>query len=414
MAINRREFLKTSAAAVGLGLSGTWLKTFAETKKIASTDASERVMVVINLFGGNDGLNTVIPLEQYDRYRVLRPTLGVDRAQALALPNSGDLAFHPRMQPLHDLYTQNKVAIINAVGVPGNSRGLFDHAAGQYEFQSCDIQYDTSKKPSGWLGRYLDRVPEQQISPGVDLGGGKLILTGERRSPVSISTLEEFQLKYSFDETNRKKSYTSIMKSPYPSSVVAETNRKFRTQALEQSAIIQNKISGYQAMVQYPADSYIAYQLYQCAQLIWADLGVRAMAVGFGDFDNHYGQLGTHDNLLAELSASISAFYRDIDAHGLADRVLVLTISEFGRRAYENNDVGTDHGYASVAMAIGNAVKPGVHGSYPRLDDASLVFDGNLDVHTDFRSVYATAIAKFLDADPVPAVGGNFPLLDYL
>lgn len=414
MAINRREFLKTSAAAVGLGLSGTWLNTFAETKKITSADASERVIVVINLFGGNDGLNTVIPLEQYDRYRVLRPTLGVDRSQALALPNSGDLAFHPRMQPLHDLYTQNKVAIINAVGVPGNSQGLFDHAAGQYEFQSCDIQYDTSKKPSGWLGRYLDRVPEQQISPGVDLGGGKLILTGERRSPVSISTLEEFQLKYSFDETDRKKSYTSIMKSPYPSSVVAETNRKFRTQALEQSAIIQKKIGGYQAMVQYPADSYIAYQLYQCAQLIWADLGVRAMAVGFGDFDNHYGQLGTHDNLLGELSASISAFYRDIDAHGLADRVLVLTISEFGRRAYENNDVGTDHGYASVAMAIGNAVKPGVHGSYPRLDDASLVYDGNLDVHNDFRSVYATAIAKFLDADPVPAVGGNFPLLDYL
>ena len=413
MAINRREFLKTSAAAVGFGLSGTWLNPFAEAK-VASPAASERVMVVINLFGGNDGLNTVIPLEQYDRYRVLRPTLGVDRAQALALPNSGDLAFHPRMQPLHDLYTQNKVAIINAVGVPGNAQGLFDHAAGQYEFQSCDIQYNTSKKPSGWLGRFLDRVPEQQISPGVDLGGGKLILTGEKRTPVSISTLEEFQLKYSFDETTRKKSYASIMKSPYPSSVVAETNRKFRNQALEQSAIIQNKISGYQPMAQYPADSYIAYQLYQCAQLIWADLGVRAMAVGFVDFDNHFGQLGAHDNLLGELSASIAAFYHDIDAHGLADKVLVLTISEFGRRAYENNDVGTDHGYASVAMAIGNAVKPGIHGSYPRLDDASLVFDGNLDVHTDFRSVYSTAIAKFLDADPVPAVGGNFPLLDYL
>jgi uncharacterized protein (DUF1501 family) len=414
MAINRREFLKTSATAVGLGLTGAWLNPLAEAKKIAAPDASQRVMVVINLFGGNDGLNTVIPLEQYDRYRTLRPTLAVDRAQALPLPNSGDLAFHPRMQPLLDLYTQNKVAIINSVGVPNNARGLFDHAAGQYEFQSCDIQYDTSKKPSGWLGRFLDRVPEQQISPGVDLGGGKLILTGEKRTPVSISTLEEFQLKYSFDETNRKNSYTSIMKSPYNSSVAAETNRKLRVQALEQSAIIQNKISGYQAMVQYPADSYLAYQLYQCAQLIWADLGVRAMAVGFGDFDNHYGQLGTHDTLLDELSGSISAFYRDIDAHGLADKVLVLTISEFGRRAYENNDVGTDHGYASVAIAIGNSVKPGIHGSYPRLDDASLVFDGNLDVHTDFRSVYSTAIAKFLDADPVPAVGGNFPLLDYL
>ena len=225
MAINRREFLKTSATAVGLGLTGAWLNPIAEAKKIAAPDASQRVMVVINLFGGNDGLNTVIPLEQYDRYRTLRPTLAVDRAQALSLPNSGDLAFHPRMQPLHDLYTQNKVAIINSVGVPNNARGLFDHAAGQYEFQSCDIQYDTSKKPSGWLGRFLDRVPEQQISPGVDLGGGKLILTGEKRTPVSISTLEEFQLKYSFDETNRKNSYTSIMKSPYNSSVVAETNR---------------------------------------------------------------------------------------------------------------------------------------------------------------------------------------------
>ncbi len=256
-------------------------------------------------------------------------------------------------------------------------------------------------------------MPEQQISPGVDLGGGKLILTGTKRTPVSISTLEEFQLKYSFDETNRKNAYKNVMKSPY-TSVVAETNRKLRVQSLEQSAIIQNKISGYQAMAQYPAESYLGYQLYQCAQLIWADLGVRAMAVGYGDFDTHFGQFGPHDNLLADLSASVSAFYQDIDAHGLADKVLVLTISEFGRRIYANNDQGTDHGYASIAFAIGNAVKPGVHGSYPRLDDASLVFDGNLDVHTDFRSVYSTAIAKFLNADPAPAVGGKFPLLDYL
>src|SRR5262245_14635376 len=142
-----------------------------EAKKVSAPDASQHVIVVINLYGGNDGLNTVIPVDQYDRYRQLRPTLAVDRSQALALPNSGDLAFHPRMQPLHDLYTQNKVAVINAVGVPNNAQGLFDHAAGQYEFQSCDIRYDTSKRPSGWLGRFLDRVPEQQISPGVDLGG---------------------------------------------------------------------------------------------------------------------------------------------------------------------------------------------------------------------------------------------------
>jgi uncharacterized protein (DUF1501 family) len=414
MAMNRREFLKNSAAAaVGMGLTTSWLDPVAQAKQ-AAPDVTKNVIVVINLFGGNDGLNTVIPLDQYDRYQSLRPALAVNRSSVLALPNATDLGFHPRLTQLHDLYAQNKVAVINGVGVPKNARGLFDHAAGQYEFQSCDIFYDTSKKPTGWLGRFLDQVPEQQISPGVDLGGGKLILTGNKRSPVSISTLEEFQLKYSFDENARKAGYKNIMKSPYNGSVVAESNRKIRVEALEQSAVIQSKISGYQPMAQYPPDSYLGYQLLQSAQMIWADLGVRAIGLGYGDFDTHFGQLGPHDDLLGDLSASISAFYQDLDAHGLADKVLILTISEFGRRVYANNDAGTDHGYASVALAVGNAVKPGVHGSYPRLDDASLVFDGNLDVHTDFRSVYATAIAKFLDADPAPAVGGSFPILDYI
>ncbi len=414
MTINRREFLKGSAAAaVGIGLTNSWIDPVVHAK-VAAPDATKNVIVVINLFGGNDGLNTVIPLDQYDRYRSLRPSLAVDRASVLALPNATDLGFHPRLSQLHDLYTQNKVAVINGVGVPKNARGLFDHAAGQYEFQSCDILYDTSKKPTGWLGRFLDQVPEQQISPGVDLGGGKLILTGNKKTPVSISTLDEFQLKYSFDENARKAGYKNIMKSPYNGSIVAETNRKMRVESLEQSAVIQSKISGYQPMAQYPVDSYLGYQLLQSAQMIWADLGVRAIGLGFGDFDTHFGQLGPHDNLMADLSGSISAFYQDLDAHGLADKVLILTISEFGRRVYANNDAGTDHGYASLAFAVGNSVKPGVYGSYPRLDDASLVFDGNLDVHTDFRSVYATAIAKFLDADPAQAVGGQFPLLNYL
>ena len=279
MTINRREFLKGSAAAaVGIGLTNSWIDPVVHAK-VAAPDATKNVIVVINLFGGNDGLNTVIPLDQYDRYRSLRPSLAVDRASVLALPNATDLGFHPRLSQLHDLYTQNKVAVINGVGVPKNARGLFDHAAGQYEFQSCDILYDTSKKPTGWFGRFLDQVPEQQISPGVDLGGGKLILTGNKKTPVSISTLDEFQLKYSFDENARKAGYKNIMKSPYNGSMVAETNRKMRVESLEQSAVIQSKISGYQPMAQYPVDSYLGYQLLQSAQMIWADLGVRAIGL---------------------------------------------------------------------------------------------------------------------------------------
>lgn len=414
--MNRREFIKNSAAAaVGFGLSGSFLPAAGKFVKTPAAAVADRVLLIINLFGGNDGLNTVIPLNQYDRYRQLRPTTGVDRAGVLPLPGVPDLGLHPRMNGLLDLYGKGKVAIINGVGVPQNASGLFDHAAGQYQFQSCDLAYAVSNRPpSGWLGRYLDTVPERFVSPGIDMGGGKLILTGNRREPISISSLDEFKLKFSFDEKERSNSYKNLMKVAYRENEVAENNRQLRLKSLAQSSVIQARTAGYTPAAQYPAESYLGFQMMQSAQLIWGDLGVKALTVGFGDFDTHYGQVGVHDKLLQELSDSIFAFYADLQAHGLSDRVLILTISEFGRRAYENNVVGTDHGFASVAFAIGDTVKGGVYGGYPNLNETSLVLDGNPDVNTDFRAVYTTAISRFLDADPGPAVGGKFPVLGFL
>jgi uncharacterized protein (DUF1501 family) len=246
----------------------------------------------------------------------------------------------------------------------------------------------------------------------VDLGGGKVLMTGEAHNPVSITSLDEFRLKFSFDGAARKSTYQGIMNAKRQDPV-AELNRKLRVDALRQSAIIRSRTSGYTSAVTYP-NTYLGGQLAQCATLIWGDLGVKAMAVGTGEYDTHFGQLGVHDRLLKYLSDSISAFHADLTAHDLADRVLILTISEFGRRVYENNDIGTDHGYASIAFAIGNMVKPGVFGGYPGLSDSNLVFDGNVDVNTDFRSVYSTVLARFLDADPSPVVRGNFPQLGFL
>lgn len=420
MTITRRDFIKNAAiAGLSLGLGNS---LYAKTAPLKQAAASDNVLVVINLFGGNDGLNTVIPLTQYDRYRQLRQTLGFDRERILTLSDVQEFGLNPSMTSLRDLYANGKVAIINGVGVPPSAYGLFDHAAGQYEFQSCDVTGKVSNAPpSGWIGRFLDRTPDGVVSSGVDLGGGRLILTGAVKSPLTISSIDQFQLQLSFDSDARYRAYKSIMDTTKSTSSVGDKNRKIRSQALKQSEIIQERASGYTPAAEYPANDYLAYALMQSAQIITGNLGVRAITVGIGGFDTHSSQnqdvgggLGYHDSLLRSVSDSIGAFYRDLSGHGYADRVMVLTISEFGRRPYENNDRGTDHGFGSVAFAVGDPVKGGVYGNYPSISEDRLVLDGNMDVTTDFRSLYSTVIANYLDGDPVPSVGGNFPRLGFV
>jgi uncharacterized protein (DUF1501 family) len=186
-------------------------------------------------------------------------------------------------------------------------------------------------------------------------------------------------------------------------------------EGLAQSAAIRSATAGYSPLVTYP-DTSLAWNLQQCARIIYGDLGVRALGVGIGGFDTHGEQNdgGYHDDLLREMSDAIGAFYNDLAAHGLSDRVLILTISEFGRTPYENGARGSDHGYGSVFFAVGDAVNGGIYGDYPGLGSTWLVFGDLLDVTTDFRSVYGTAFANFLGVDPVPLVGGSFPLLGFV
>lgn len=417
MTINRREFIKQSAiAGISLGLGST-----VYGRILQPAAANDRVVVVINLFGGNDGLNTVIPLNQYDRYRQLRAAIGYDRGSILTLNNASDFGFNPAMSSLRDLYNENKVAVITGVGVPRQAYGLFDHAAQQFEFQSCNITGSSGAVPTGWLGRFLDRAPEGLISAGIDLGGGNLQLQGASRTPLTIGSIDDFQLALSFDAEDRYRAYKDIMNSTRSANRVGEKNRAIRKVGLRQSEIIQQRTANYTPAVAYPEDDNLASALLQCARIITGNLGARALTVGIGSFDTHSEQdqdigtgIGYHQALLKSVSDSILAFHRDLEAHGFADRVMILTFSEFGRRAYENNDRGTDHGYSSVAFAVGTPVKGGIYGGYPDLAESKLVFDGNMDVTTDFRSVYSTVIANYLDGDPVPAVGGKFPLLNFV
>ncbi len=379
--------------------------------------ADEKVVVIVNLLGGNDGLNTVVPISssQYDKYRELRNTLAYDQANLLSLSGQPDFALAPQMGEFQNLFNSGRLAIINGVSVPDDAVGLFDHEAGQYEFQTCDIIRNLSAGPSsGWLGRYLDSMPDpgpDEISPGVDLGGGRLLLSGRNRVPVSINSIDNFQLQVSYDPDARKAAYDRLMNIPHTASTVGERNRQMRLLARYQSDIILSATAGYQPTVNYPA-TYLGGQMKDCAKIIYGNVGARAVAVGIGSFDTHsyqnYGsgsELGIHDTLLKTVSDAVGAFYQDLINLGLSHRVLILTISEFGRRGYENNDLGTDHGFSSVAFALGDDVKGGIYGDYPDLN--SLVLDGSLGMSNDFRSVYATVLANYLGVDPQPILDPN-------
>jgi len=356
------------------------------------------ILVVINLAGGNDGLNTVIPLGEYSLYAALRPNLKIPQANVLALGDAPGFGFNPSMASLKTLYDMGKVAVLPGVGVPHESVSKFDHAAGVYDFVSADpLHWNYSSNPTGWVGRFAETTTPGVIPSAVDIGGGSLLLKGPNQRPLSIGSISQFQFKVRGGNsagTPELAAYNDIMAIPRGDSAAASLNRSLRQDALTNSQTVQQRTTGYVAKVTYPSNNGLASQLKQVAQLIWANLGVRAFSVSTGGFDTHQaqntGSSTPHNTLLLNLSDAVSAFYNDLKLQGLSQNVVMLTISDFGRRPNENSDIGTDHGYGSVSFAIGDPVKGGVWGNSPSLASNKLVYGGNLDVTTDYRSMFAT------------------------
>lgn len=422
--INRREFIRRSAiTSVGLSFASPLLQgvTFARGLR-GQGGGSDKVIVTVNLFGGNDYLNTVIPIGQYDRYRELRPQLGLERDRVLALAGITDFGLNPGMTAFQSLFASGRLAIVNGVGVPRDADGLFNHELSQYLFQSgasTDPALTTTR--TGWLGRYLDTVGEGIISPGINLGGGQVVLAGLERDALAIGSIGDLQIRISDDRDARLDAYTRIMQLP-DTDTAGEYNREVRKRALDQTATIQERTNAYEPAVEYPDNNSLADSLRQCASLVWSDLGVRAVCVGYDGFDTHASQndgagpneLGNHDYSLMSVSEAIAAFQADLEAQGVADRVLTVVFSEFGRRPEENADIGTDHGYANAMFVVGTGVRGGAYGDYPSIAEDRLVLDGNVDATVDLRSVYATLLGGFLDTDPAPVLGGQFPQLGFL
>jgi uncharacterized protein (DUF1501 family) len=248
----------------------------------------------------------------------------------------------------------------------------------------------------------------------VDLGGGRLAVDGYQQAAISLTSVGEFRIETSFDSEARSAAYARIMQHP-STSAAAERSRIVRKAAVEQSEVLGAAVAGYEAAAEYPQNNLVAASLLQCAQLVAANLDVRALSVGYNGFDTHAGQSdgAYHEGLLQDVSGGVKAFYDDLAGHGLAEKVVTVIFSEFGRRVRENNDAGTDHGLGSVWFVVGGSVTGGIYGEHPGLAAGNLA-GNSLAVTTDFRRVYATIVAGHLGGDPEEVLGGSFASLGFM
>lgn len=401
----RREFLSIlrNAGVVSLGAAAV-PRIFQSAVAADSTSAANRSLVVIQLAGGNDGLNTVVPYSD-DSYQKARPGIGLKAGQVLKL--NDQLGLHPSLEGLKELFDERRLAIIQGVGYPQPDRS---------HFRSLDIWHSAQPGEQifeeGWLGRTLAAtvdLPGMRCE-GTALGMNRppLALVSRRVASPTIQRVEDFQLKGAHaDELSQKLIAASSSKSPS-----AELNflRETSTTALVSANRLKSVSQNYRTSVSYPATG-LARQLKLVAQMIAAELPTRIFFVSLDGFDTHAQQAGGHAALLAELSGAISAFTRDLQEHQLADRVATITYSEFGRRVQENGSLGTDHGAASMMFCVVPEGQGGFYGEHPPLTDLD---DGDLKFKIDFRQVYATLLDRWLHVPSREVLRGQFDQLLFL
>jgi uncharacterized protein (DUF1501 family) len=411
MSATRREFLRQSLATGSLVSLGLTVPNFLARTALAAPDASkagarDTILVVVQLTGGNDGLNTVIPYKD-DEYPKLRPTLKQPAGQVKKL--NDDVALHPSMDGLAGLLQDNALCVVQGVGYPNPS---------QSHFRSMDIWQAASTAESlteGWIGRGLKQLPGAgAFHLAASNESAPLALTGAPVRAPSITSLEDFQLKLAVANGTDKKEQKAIIegsaKAGGDKPSLLDFVQRTAANTYASSQRLQEIGKNYQPKATYP-QTPLANRLKLAAQLIDASLGARIFYVALDGFDTHANQATSHGQLLAQLSGAMTAFYKDMAARGQKDRVLMMTFSEFGRRARENGSKGTDHGSAAPMLLVGGKVKAGVVGKHPSLTQLET---GNLKHHTDFRQVYAAILDGWLGISSKDVLGQKFTALDVL
>ncbi len=410
---SRRAFLSRS---LGVAVLGGTLPSFlaraadaAALPVLGSTVDPDNVLVVVQMGGGNDGLNTVVPYSD-DAYHRVRPRIGVGETEVLRL--DGRIGLNPALAGLDDLYKEGHVAIVQGVGYPNPNRSHFE-ATQIWETASPDHPVQT-----GWLGRYLETTPAPAGAQATKLfravALGDIVPTALLAPGIDVPAIGSLA-NFGYDSGNDVASKTTagsiydgsqVGRSPYLQ-LVESTARD----AMRGGDELRKRLATYSPAAAYPTDPF-SRQLRLAAQIVDARIGTRVIFVSIGSFDTHANQRVRQEKLLKNLGDGLRAFQHDLAAHGHAQRVLALTFSEFGRRVNQNASDGTDHGTAMPLFVVGGGVKGGIFGEHPSLT----ALDGNGDlVHAiDFRAVYATVVEKWLGRTPDGVVAGNFAPLTFV
>ena len=427
-AFTRREFLGSGLMLTSAALA---VPSFVQSSAFAMNSAmgglssapgipEDHILVVIQLGGGNDGLNTVVPYGM-DQYFKARPGIAVKANEALKLSGNDGLGLHPQMKPMMDMYDAGLLTIVQGVGYPNPNRS---------HFKSMDIWQtaDVSATGDGWLGKYFDAercgygkgesgkpeaAPRSEAAgpPGVAIGRtAPLAMQGRQIKPVSFESADLFRWSGLDIHKSLVDPYKQISTRETEEAAPADSNAAFllktNLDAQVSSDLIRKAVAS-KPSVQFPQGE-LARQLSMVSCMIKAGLKTRVYYVTHGSFDTHAGQGGAngrHGQLLNPFAASLKAFYDELKAQGNDGRVMALAFSEFGRRVSQNASQGTDHGTAAPCFLAGPMVKPGVIGNHPSLTDLD---DGDLKVQIDFRTVYAGILDGWLKADPKKILEGAY------
>lgn len=406
---SRANFLKTTVGAMAVAplMPEMFLKKALAQHLKLNGAGSDPILVVVQLGGGNDGLNMIVPYGSGLYYQD-RPNINVPADKVIQLDKV--VGLNPNLQALKPLYDAGKLAILQGVGYPNPDRS---HFRSTQIWQTAD---PTTVESTGWLGRYLDTALASDNNPLKAVALGPLVpitLAGQRTTVPAIESINTFRFAIG---ANYAKGVLNAYKAMYDGSTRGLPEYlglvKMAGVSAEQGVTdLQSVATAYKPNVTYPTNQ-LGRELQLVAQIIATGLGTRIFHVSLGGFDDHAAEVYTHANLMKVLGDSLAAFYQDMQDHGHADQIVIMTYSEFGRRVRENASRGTDHGTAAPMLVLGGKVKGGVYGDDPIL--SNLDGNGDLKFGIDFRSTYSTLLQGWMGGDPKAVLGGTFERLPFL
>ena len=366
-------------------------------------NGKNRKLVVIQMSGGNDYLNCIVPYSD-PRYIDNRPTIRISQDEAVPLDESYGL--NPAMQPIKDLWDDGKVAIIHGVGYPKPNRS---------HFRSMDIWHTAEPEKvgdQGWLGQALREIDPngENVVTAVNFGNGLPRALVSHGAPVaSVANLETYGLLNDMDGEDQRAQALEAFSNMYTQAIGSGPVMDFLSRtgldALRGADILRTAPEKYSSSVEYASYGF-AQGMKSIAQVLLADVGTRIAYMAHGSFDTHTNEVAMHKKLWGDMSPAIHDLYTDLKAHNESEEVLILMFSEFGRRVKDNGS-GTDHGSGGVAFLIGDGVEGGHYGEYPSLAADKLV-EGDLAFNLDFRSVYTEVLEDWMEVEARPIVNGTY------